>query len=262
MNLSSSDQSNKSTQLIKVTEGMRANYNYLKDIGPSIANFGEPQDEKIYTRALQHQIETELLQLQMDLGKGYSEMRRTQFITLQLYYRIVDAGIKTLEYEMIRLTKLSNNRTKTNTHFYLKLGFREIAVAKMKILLAKNKHPQLYLLKLQDASYALQSLKQCEKYIIRLGLLHDGSYESEEDELESFEALKLEIQRVIPNDTDRYLRYHYDSYFTVYDRRDIFYEVWNDPKLEELAIPLEGVDEAYIRKESYPDIPRQVSNSN
>lgn len=251
----SSADSNKATQLIKVSQGLKENIFYLKAIAPSVSNYGDELDEKIFTRALQHQIETEILQLQFDLGLAYSEMRRTQEITIQLYYRILEANIANTEMNLIRLTKLSYGKEKTSSHHYLQMGFREIAVAKQKFITAKNTHPQLYLMKLQDASYALRSIKQAQKYVIQLALLHDGAYESEEDALTDFNALKLEIQRVLTNDLDLYMRFHYDANFQVYDRKNIFEEIWNEPRLHELANPLEGVDASYVRRPTLPEVP-------
>lgn len=238
--------------MIRVSQGLKENYKYLKEIGPSVSNHGTEMEKKLYTRCLQHHIETEILHLQMDLGKAYKELRRTQNLTVQLYYKILDENIQRAEIDLIQLTKLSSGKRKTNTYHYLQMGFREIAVAKKKLMTARNTHPQLFLMKLQDASYSLRSIKQAQKYIIRLAILHEGSYESEE-EPGNFADLKSEIERVLPNARNKYLRYHYDSNFLSYDKMDIFQEVWNDPKLAELANPLEGFDKPYIRNPEMPN---------
>lgn len=257
-NIFSSDESNKATQLIRVSQGLKENYNYLRSIGPSVSNYGDAMDEKLYTRCLQHHIVTEILHLQMDLGKAYEELRKTQELTIQLYYRILDANITRAEQDMIQLTKISSGKRKTNTYHYLQMGFREIAIAKKKLMTARNTHPQLFLMKLQDANYSLRSLKQSQKYIIRLAILHDGSYESEEEDTKEFDKLKMEITRVLQKNPDKYLRYHYDSNFLVYDRKDIFEDVWNNPNLQELANPLEGYDKSYIRN---PPLPSKEENN-
>ncbi len=253
--MDSADDSNKATQLIRVSQGLKENYFYLKSIGASVANYGNEMDEALYKRCLQHHIETEILHLQMDLGLAYEEMRRTQELTVQLYYRVLDANIKRAEMDLILLAKLAHNRKKKNTQHYLTMGFREVAVAKKKLMTAKNTHPLLFLMKLQDSNYALRSLKQAQKYIVRLALLHEGAYESEEEEINEFEAMKTEIIRVLPNSTEKYLRYHYDIYFRVYDKEDLFERIWNRPDLHELATPLQDFDPAYIRNPTLPYIP-------
>jgi hypothetical protein len=257
----SSNESSKATQLIRVSQGLKENYHYLKSIGSSVSNYGDEVDEKLYTRSLQHHIETEILHLQMDLGKAYEELRRTQELTVQLYYRIIEANIIRAEKDLIHLTKVSSGKRKTHTYHYLQMGFREIAIAKKKLMTAKNAHPQLFLMKLQDSSYALRSLKQAQKYIIRLAILHDGVYETEEDDTKEFSKLKMEITRVLSNDLDKYMRYHYDSNFIVYDKKDIFEDVWNNPNLHELANPLEGFDKSYIRNPDMPKFPKQGRES-
>lgn len=252
----SADESNKATQLIRVSQGLKVNYKYLKGIGSSVANYGDEKDAQLYKRCLQHHIETEILHLQMDLGKGFEELRRTQALTIQLYYRILEENIHRAELDMVHLTKISSGKRKPQTYHYLQMGFREIAVAKNKLLTAKNTHPIQFLKKLEDVSYALKSVKQAQKYIIRLAILHEGAYESAEEVSGDFEKIKMEISRILPKQSKKYTRYHYDANFQVYDKPDIFQEVWNNPQLHELANPLDGFDKAYVRNPSLPPIPK------
>lgn len=257
-----SNQSNKSTQLIKVTLGMKENYGHLRSISPSVSNFGTESEKILFRRALQHHIETELLQLQMDLGKGFDELRRTQKIMIQLFLKVVESNIDRSENDLIRLTRISNRLEKTNTHHYLSMGFREIAVAKKKVLTAKNSHPLIYINKIRDLSYALQSIKQAQKYVVLLALLHEGEYDSDEETENDFDALKLEIKRVVPKKSDYYIRCHYDNNFKIYDSEDLFETIWNEPNLHELATGIEGVDAAYFRDEDMPEVPNFPLKSN
>lgn len=238
--------------------GLKDNYFYLKTIGPSVANYGTEKDKALYKRCLQHHIETEILHLQMDLGLAYEELRRTQELTILLYYNILEANIQRVEQDLGKLAKLAHNNYKTQTRHYLSMGYRELAVAKRKLLSAKNTHPQLYLMKLQDSNYALRSLKQAEKYIVRLALLHEGVYESEEQDILEFDAMKVEIIRVLPQAADKYLRYHFDIYFKVYDQEDLFEKIWQNPDMHELALPLEDIDPPYIRRPIIPPPPNPI----
>lgn len=251
--LSSASESNKATQLIKVAQGLKENDHFLKSIGPSVSHIDDTAIQEVYIRAIRHHIETEILHLQMDLGMAYDELRRTQAITIELHYRVLDANIRQVEGDLLRLTKLSHGNRKTHTKHFLEMGYRELAVAKNKLLTARNTHPQQYLKKLQDSSYALRSLKQAQKYILRLAFLHDASYIADESDPKTFDEWKFEVERILGHNLDYYMRYLYDSHFKVYDKKDIFLETWNDPKLYELANPLVGVDDAYVRR---PEIPR------
>jgi hypothetical protein len=120
--LSYSNQSNKATQLIKVTLGMKENYEHLKSINPSVSTFGTETEKTIFRRAMQHHIETELLQLQMDLGKGFEELRRTQEIMIKLFSKVVEENIIRTESDLIRLTKLSYGKEKTEYSSFFKHG--------------------------------------------------------------------------------------------------------------------------------------------
>ncbi len=260
--LSYSNQSNKATQLIKVTLGMKENYEHLKSINPSVSTFGTEAEKAIFKRALQHHIETELLQLQMDLGKGFEELRRTQEIMIKLFSKVVEENINRTESDLIRLTKLSYGKEKTNTHHFLSMGFREVAVAKQKLLIARNSHPHLYINKIRDLSYALQTIKQGQKYVVRLALMHEGEYESDQDDLNDFDSLKMEIERVLPGKSEYYLKCHYDNNFQIYSAENLFESIWNDPNLHELAVELKDIDPPYVRLESFPEIPKLGSKSN
>ncbi|TGN17098.1 adhesin OmpL37 family surface protein [Leptospira idonii] len=244
---SSPDQSSsKATQLIRVSYGLKDNYEFLRILNSTITNRGTEDQKKYFKRCIQHHIESEILHLQMDLGRSYAELRRTQGLLIKLYILVLEDEIADLDVELGRLARLANGKEKTETKLYLRLGYREIAVAKQKFIIGKNIRPYLYLMKLQELAFALKSLKQTEKYIVLLGLLHD-SVDEFDREARSFAGLVGEVNRIIVNDREKYLKLLYDSQFDSYNAISFYEGVWKQPDLFELAQGIPNFDPKYER---------------
>ncbi|TGL08191.1 hypothetical protein EHQ43_03880 [Leptospira bouyouniensis] len=246
--------SSKATQLIRVSYGLKDNYEFLRILNSTISNRGTEDQKKYFKRCVQHHIESEILHLQMDLGKSYAELRRTQALLIQLYIHVLEDEIEELEIELGRLARLANGKEKTETKLYLRLGYREIAVAKQKLIVGKNIRPYLYLMKLQELAYSLKSLKQAEKYIVLLGLLHD-SIDEFDKESRSFEAMVNEVIRIIVSDKEKYLRLLYDSHFDSYGTLNYYEQIWKQPDLHELSTGIPNFDPAYFRNPEEAKIP-------
>ncbi|MDF3820707.1 hypothetical protein P3G55_12390 [Leptospira sp. 96542] len=244
--ITSDQSSSKATQLIRVSYGLKDNYEFLRIINSTISNRGTELQKKYFKRCVQHHIESEILHLQMDLGRSYAELRRTQGLLIQLYILVLDDEIEELDKELGRLARLSKGKEKTETKLYLQLGYREIAVSKRKLLIGKNTRPYLYLMKLQELAFSLKSLKQAEKYVVMLGLLHDAEDEFDPEQ-RSFSGLINEVKRIIKKDQEKYLLYLYDSNFDSYGALDYYQQVWKQPDLFELATAIPDFDPSYIR---------------
>ncbi|BDA80505.1 hypothetical protein LPTSP3_g34350 [Leptospira kobayashii] len=258
---SSPDQSSsKATQLIRVSYGLKDNYEFLRILNSTITNRGTEEQKKYYKRCIQHHIESEILHLQMDLGRSYAELRRTQGLLIRLYILILDEEVEDLEKELSRLARLANGKEKTETKLYLRLGYREIAVAKQRLMVGKNIRPYLYLMKLQELAYSLKSLKQAEKYIVLLGLLHD-SIEDFDPEARSFPGLVAEVNRIIVNDTEKYLKLLYDSQFDSYGATNFYEMVWKQPDMFELAQGIPNFDPSYVRNPKEASPPTAATDS-
>ncbi|MCU0823119.1 MAG: hypothetical protein MUF77_00570 [Leptospira sp.] len=253
-NMSPDQSSSKATQLIRVSYGLKDNYEFLRIMNSTISNRGTEIQKQFYKRCVQHHIEAEILHLQMDLGRSYSELRRTQGLLIYLYKNVLEDEIEELETELGRLARVANGKEKTETKLYLRLGYREIAVAKQKYTIGKNIRPYLYLMKLQELAYSLKSLKQAEKYIVLLGLLHEGTDEFDKEQ-RSFVGLVNEVKRIIKTDQEKYLRMLYDSQFDSYGALDFYQQIWQKPDLHELSTGIPNFDPPYVRNPEEAKVP-------
>jgi len=241
----------KATQLIRVGIGIKENHLLIKEMNSTITNRGTEEQKRLYKRCIQHHIESEILYHEMDLGVSYAELVRTQTLLVRLYSLVIKEEIDELKEELVRLARLSSGKEKPETKEFFRLGFRQIAVAKQKWTTGHNTRPYLPSIKLRDYSFALHSLKDGEKYIVLLGLLHDSNGEFENDK-KSFQELESEIVRLISSDKQKYIRFLYDSRFLNYGDSDFFKTTWENPNLEELEMALADFDPPYKRRPTTP----------
>lgn len=246
-------QSAKATQLITVFRGLKENREVLRAIDATITNSGTPEEKKYFRRALQHHVEAELLHLELDLDASFQSLKRTQDLAFRLYEITMNRQIDEVWNELNRQGRLAAIIPDPRNKHYLELGYREIAVAREKLLIAKNQSPYLVARKLMNMLLCIKNVKQAYKYVILLGLINDAAVPSEIPEEHTFVALQNEILRVIKFNTDKYILFLFDSHFLSLKESSMYDTLWQDPKLEELATPVENIDTAYIRK--YPDLP-------
>lgn len=235
-------------QLQMVTYGLEENNLILRTISTTVLNFGDEEDRKLYKRCIQHYIESQILFVEKEFGKSYLRLRHTQFLLIVLYERLLSKNISSLRSELNRLGYISRGNEKLETRSYLELGFRELARAEQKYIFAKNTRPALYLLKLRELLFGIKTVKQAGKFVILLGLLHDSKYPPIYEDT-NFDKLKYEIQRVIFNDREKYLRIHYDNHFKALGGTNLYEAYWDKPDLPELAAPLGKIDPGYVRRD-------------
>lgn len=247
--------SSKATQLIRVSYGIKDNREMIRILNSTITNRGTEKEKLYYRRCILHHMESEILYQEMDLGLSYAELRRTQNLLVNLYQMVVEEEIEELQSEFVALAGKASGKEKPETREYFRLGYRELVVARQKLLTAKNSRPFLPALKLHDLSFALHSLKDAEKYIVLLGLLHDSNQDMDRD-AKSFERLFAEIDRIIVGDKKKYQRFLFDSRFENFEESDFYANTWATADVSELETPILEFDPSYKRKPSMPAVPK------
>ncbi len=247
--------SSKATQLIRVSYGIKDNREMIRVLNSTITNRGTEQEKAYYRRCILHHMESEILYQEMALGASFAELRRTQNLLVKLYQMVVEEEINELQNEFVALAGKSSGREKPETREYFRLGYRELVVARQKLLTSKNSRPFLPALKLHDLSFALHALKDAEKYIVLLGLLHDSNQDMDRD-AKSFERLLAEIDRIIVGDKNKYKRFLFDSRFENFEESDFYVITWATASLSDLESPMPDFDPAYKRNPSMPDKPK------
>lgn len=245
--IQSDQDSNKATQLIWVERGLKSNRFFIEAIDATISNYGDEIEKSVYKRCIQHQIETNILQMQFELGSSYDEMKRTQDLLNKLYNYLVLSEYRKVKSELSQLGKPVAQNQNAEAKAHLSLGFQELAKASQKILISRNTREYLYKNRIELLYQALKHIKQARKYVLLLSLRYESLYEPSLSD-SSFSALESQIQGSMGPRSDEFLRMLYDNEFHLFRTKSKFKEFWDEPDLGSLEKPLDGWDSAYLRK--------------
>ncbi|TGL77105.1 adhesin OmpL37 family surface protein [Leptospira yasudae] len=238
--------SNGATHLVRVERGLKTNEFLIKALNSSISNIGSDADKALYKRVIQHHVETNQLYFQFDLEKSYSELKRTQDLLVILYSSLIETSKKTIRGELNSLGYRAIRGTEAKPKKHLELGYRELAAAEQKKMIADNSRPYLQPIKLELLYESLKLLKQSRKYVILLSMEYLSDFPPD-PETEDFLGILNEINRAMFSRKDEFARIHFDNHFHTYSGENLYDTYWQDPALEELEKPLGEVDAAYVR---------------
>ncbi|WP_061209365.1 adhesin OmpL37 family surface protein [Leptospira borgpetersenii] len=238
--------SNSATHLVRVERGLKTNEFLIRALNSSISNLGSESDKALYKRVVQHHVETNQLYFQFDLERSYSELKRTQDLLVILYSDLIEAGNKTIRSELNSLGQQVVRGTEAKPKKHLELGYRELAVAEQKKIIADNTRPYLQTIKLELLYESLKLLKQSRKYVVLLSMEYLSDFPPD-PEKEDFLGILNEINRAMFSRKDEFAKIHFDNYFYTYSGENLYDTYWRDPALEELEKPLSDIDPAYSR---------------
>lgn len=233
--------------VLQVAYGVEENQLIIKSLDSTISHLGDANDRKLYQRCLEHYLEFLELNMRRNDDVSYQELRHTQKLLIPLYDSMLSKNIAMLRNELNRLGRVSKDKEKTNTKFMLRLGFRDLTEAEQKLTMARNTRPQLYLLKLREMLFALKILKHAGRFVVALALLHEADI-VREVEGRSFEEIDNEIENSFFQEQEKFRKMHWDNFFKVWKEDGIYTTVLNGQVKSELAVPLPGVDPAYVRE--------------
>ncbi|MCG6169331.1 adhesin OmpL37 family surface protein [Leptospira sanjuanensis] len=238
--------SNGATHLVRVERGLKTNEFLIKALNSSISNIGSDADKALYKRVIQHHVETNQLYFQFDLEKSYAELKRTQDLLVILYSSLIETSKKTIRGELNSLGYRAIRGTTARPKKHLELGYRELAAAEQKKLIADNSRPYLQPIKLELLYESLKLLKQSRKYVVLLSMEYLSDFPPD-PETEDFLGILNEINRAMFSRKDEFARIHFDNHFHTYSGENLYDTYWQDPALEELEKPLGEVDAPYVR---------------
>ncbi|XDD49880.1 hypothetical protein AB3N59_16155 [Leptospira sp. WS92.C1] len=238
--------SNGATHLVRVEKGLKFNEFLIQSLNSSVSNIGSEADKVLYKRIIQHHVETNQLYFQFDLERSYAELKRTQDLLVILYSDMIESSKKTIRAELKTLGHRAIREIETKPKKHLELGYRELAAAEQKKLIADNTRPYLQPIKLESLYESLKLLKQSRKYMILLAMEYLSDFPPD-PESEDFVGILNEINRAMFSRKDEFARIHFDNHFHIYSGENLYDTFWLNPALEELEKPLGEIDAAYLR---------------
>lgn len=218
-------------------KGLKDNKYFFYFINSSISNFGNKKDRKDYKEAIQRDILSQLLYMKFLFTESFEQIKKAQVILITLYrntiIRDIRITMKLLNDYAPRVIKSKDDRAR----LYLKLGYRDSAVAKQYMVMADNYRGKLYSLRLYRYVKAIKKAKHGKRYAF-LSAIQCRLKDKERIiglRWKSFDDLEKLLIKYYP-DRQEYLRkIHYDNYYRTPGKNSIYDIVWEKPDFHELA---------------------------
>lgn len=225
-------------------QGLRQNEEYLKILNPAVSNYGTPSEKAAFKRAVNHQVQAKILFLAFQFGEAYAEVRRTQYLLIQIYGDIVE---KSREEVLQRLNqyagRIVHSRDVTRKK-YLTLGLRDLESARLKVQTQYNMRQWLFILRLNELAEALKLTRQASRFAILLTIEFESVYPRDPSEKQTYSDLAGVINSGFPTKRGELQLRHNDNFFKVgADSKDLLEEFWTNPELSILKKPLTGWDD-------------------
>ena len=221
-------------------QGIKKNYYFLSVLNPALSNYGGEEERRVYRRCVNLYLKSQILLLASRYNDSYKMIRRTQYLLIQLYERVVERSrlhvLARLKSYSSRVVYAGNQKARK----YLALGLRDLEVARIKVLMERNTRPWLYLMKLQELVEAQKMVRHANRYHILLALELDSIYPVDAEEITFLSGQRLIISG-FPSRRSELLLQHSDNYFRVGAERRNLLEIYrSSPSFTELNHPIPG----------------------
>jgi len=154
-------------------KGLKDNRYFFYFINSSVSNNGSKEEQQIYKEAIQRDIIAQILYLKFLFHDSFTEIKKSQKILINLYK-------KTIAKEILETKQLLNQfapkiiRSKDYlARRYLRLGYRDITLAKQYMIMADNYRETLFSMRLYKYVRAIKKAKHGKKYAF-LSIIESG----------------------------------------------------------------------------------------
>ncbi len=218
----------------------QVNY-YLTAINPSVSNYGNAEEQLVFKHCVNRFMQAKILFLARRFNDSYQEIRRVEYLLIQLYRRILKRESELVHRRLrgyaVRIVYSNNGRARK----FLELALRDLEQARVKNIMQHNFRPWLYLLRLNELVEALKLVRHANRYYVLLALEFDSVYPSRKEKIAYEEARRLITSGFGADKRGAMLLMHSDNYFKVgRDKKDLFLIYHNNPELNIVAVPLKG----------------------
>jgi hypothetical protein len=218
-------------------KGLKDNRYFFYFINSSISNFGREMDKKTYKEAIQRDILSQLLYMKFLFTESFEQIRKSQEILINLYRNTIKRDIritmKLLNDYAPRVIKSKDDKAR----LYLRLGYRDSAVAKQFMVMADNYREKLYSLRLYRYVKAIKKAKHGKRYAF-LSAIQCRLKDKERViglKWKSFDDLEKLLIRFYPERKEYLQKIHYDNYYRTSGKKSLYDTVWEKPDFHELA---------------------------
>ena len=236
----------------KAEKGLKDNRYYFYFINTSITNFGEEEDKNLLREAILRDMISRMLYMRFQFHESYTEIRKAQKLLIDVYRKTLVRDIGEARLLLNSIVPSVFEIDDRDALLYLRLGYRDLNVAKIYLGMGDNIRVNLYSMRLNKYVEAMKTAK----HGIRYGLLGRISIEEKKlparqygspagalldatialqdafDEYDwknvTFNTIKSKIVKLTANEEkEKLLTLHYDSYFKTRQDVSFFDEIWD-----------------------------------
>ncbi|MBP8082492.1 MAG: hypothetical protein KAZ87_04740 [Spirochaetes bacterium] len=211
-------------------KGLKDNRYYIYYINSTITNFGSEEDRTKFEGIIRRDILCQVMYLKFDFRAAYRQIRKNQKDLIELYLKKLDDEEISVKALLDEFAPLAVNSGDAKSKHYLKLGYRELASAKIEATMADNYKPLLYSLRLHKYSRAMKRLKEAKRYAFLARIQpHLTREEKIKEKILSFEEILAKIDSFSEGvEREKFKLIHYDSYYKTPVQSSIVDSVWGD----------------------------------
>ena len=216
-------------------KGLKDNRYFLYYINYTVTNFGSVEEKDKYADIVRRDILSQFFYMRFIFTDSYRHIRIAQRDLIDLYRAAIAAESARTRAVTDSFAPQAINSGDAKARLYLRLGYRELASARIEATMADNYRTTLYSLRLHKYVRSLKHIKEAKRYafLARIQLTLSEEEKIKEKRL-SFLQIKERIESfAAESDRDHFILMHYDSYYRSLDGSSIFDATWRRPRLEE-----------------------------
>lgn len=216
-------------------KGLKDNRYFFYFINSTISNFGTEEEKSLFKQAIQRDILAQMLYMKFLFHDSFVEIRRSQGILIDLYRTSLDRDIeatkKLLHTHAPGVVKSGLDKAR----LYLRLGYRDMADAKIDMVMADNYREALYSMRLYKYVRAIKKAKHGKRYAF-FAALEAGTAAEERKEWgrETFDQLQKRIENLSAEEKDTNLLIHLDNYYRSKGDKSFYDTIWENPNLQDI----------------------------
>jgi hypothetical protein len=242
--------SQRAGELRKAEKGLGDNKYYFYFLNSSVTNFGGEGEKKVFKEAFQRDIISQLLFLKYLFRESYIEIRKAQKLLIDLYRTALTRDINSAKSLLNEIAPGAVESKRAASVHYLELGYRDMRVAEIYMMMADNYTPSLYSMRLYKYVEAIKLSKHGRRYAL-LALIESRIDPEEKMQFENpdFDQIKEKISRYAPAERQyHYNIIHLDNYYLPKDGKSYYDVLWDKPDLKEIPDYQKYLDEIEMNR--------------
>jgi hypothetical protein len=249
--------SGRAGEQVKAEKGLKDNHYYFYFINSSVTNYGSEQDRKSFREAILRDMISQMLYMRFLFHDSYVEIRKAQKLLIDIYRSTLQRDIDNARLLLNGIVPSVFDSNDRDSLLYLRLGYRDLNVAKIYLGMGDSTTEQQYSMRLYKYVEAMKTAKHGSRYAI-LGMIavaesRTAKTESRgvmnafntatraiQESIDEYDRRNLTFNTIInkihkyspPEEREKYLTLHYDSHFRARDRKSFFDEIWDKAEVD------------------------------